>query len=114
MTPKNDQTVLEVKDVKQWYTQKLTSKKNGKTVRKQTVKAVDGVSFTLKKGEILGVIGESGCGKSTLGRVLVHLEKCTAGEIRLFGENTTEMLKKDPLRFRRPGWHAPGPRGGVL
>ena len=93
--------VLEVKDVRQWYTQKLTVKRNGKTTHKQTVKAVDGVSFSLKKGEILGVIGESGCGKSTLGRVLVHLEKCTGGEIRLFGESAEEMLKKDPLRFRR-------------
>ena len=101
MAGTENSVVLEVKDVKQWYSQRLTSKKNGKTVHKQTVKAVDGVSFSLKKGEILGVIGESGCGKSTLGRVLVHLEDCTSGEIRLFGENTSEMLKKDPLRFRR-------------
>ena len=93
--------VLEVKDIKQWYTQKLTIKKDGKTTHKQTVKAVDGVSFALKKGEILGVIGESGCGKSTLGRVLVQLEKPTAGEIRLFGESAVDMLAKDPLRFRR-------------
>ena len=95
------ENVLEVKDIKQWYTQKLTIKKDGKTTHKQTVKAVDGVSFSLKKGEILGVIGESGCGKSTLGRVLVRLEKPTAGEIRLFGESAEEMVKKDPLRFRR-------------
>ena len=68
---------------------------------KQTVKAVDDVSFTLKKGEILGVIGESGCGKSTLGRVLIRLEEPTGGEVYFEGESARELLKKDALGFRK-------------
>ncbi len=94
-------SVIEVNDITKWYIQKKVVKKDGKTSRKQNIKAVDGVSFSLDKGEILGIIGESGCGKSTLGRVLIRLEEPTSGEIRFPGEPASEISDKDPLRFRR-------------
>jgi ABC-type glutathione transport system ATPase component len=62
------------------------------------VKAVDGVSFELRKGETLGVVGESGCGKSTLGRLLIGLEKPTDGSIKLLGH---EMAGLKPSALRR-------------
>jgi peptide/nickel transport system ATP-binding protein len=65
-----------------------------------TVKAVDGVSFTLKRGESVGLLGESGCGKTSLGRVLVRLEEITEGSARFDGEEIKELKGADLQRFR--------------
>ncbi|WP_040214521.1 oligopeptide/dipeptide ABC transporter ATP-binding protein [Clostridium polynesiense] len=93
--------VISVKNVTKWYIQKKVTKQNGKTSKKQTIKAVDGVTFSLQKGETLGVIGESGCGKSTLGKLLIALEDPTTGDILINGTSTKELIKKDRLAFRR-------------
>jgi len=58
------------------------------------VKAVDDVSFTIARGETLGLVGESGCGKTTTGRCILQLEKPTAGEIIFEGQNLAELDRK--------------------
>lgn len=62
--------------------------------------AVDDVSFTISKGETLGVVGESGCGKSTLGRTLIHLQEATGGKVFLKGEDITHVKGHDLKRIR--------------
>ncbi|WP_030982693.1 ABC transporter ATP-binding protein [Streptomyces sp. NRRL WC-3744] len=75
----------------------------GILVRKQVgaVRAVDGVDFTLDKGETLGIVGESGCGKSTVAKMLVSLERPTAGAIRYKGEDITRLSGRALKAVRR-------------
>src|SRR5687768_4628378 len=65
------------------------------------VQAVDGVTLDLHRGETLGLVGESGCGKSTLSRVLMGLEKATAGSVKLHGEELVGMSEKRLRKIRR-------------
>jgi peptide/nickel transport system ATP-binding protein len=66
------------------------------------VKAVDGVSFTLARGEVLGLVGESGSGKTTLGRALLHLAPVSGGRLEFDGQDVTDLSEREfrPLRRR--------------
>ena len=83
--------MLEVQDLKKYF-----------QVGAGMLHAVDGVTFSIQKGETLGVVGESGCGKSTLGRVLLHLIDNTGGRILYNGEDITKVnrVKLSELRQR--------------
>ncbi|MEW9122832.1 MAG: dipeptide ABC transporter ATP-binding protein [Thermotaleaceae bacterium] len=97
MDVKNQEIILEVKNLKKYF-----------PVRKgffggdtQYVQAVDDVSFHIRKGETLGLVGESGCGKSTTGRTIIRLYEPTGGDIIFNGAEIGMMKEKELLPFRK-------------
>jgi oligopeptide transport system ATP-binding protein len=94
----DDDVILEVTDLKMHF-----PVGSGFLSRKPTgyVKAVDGVSFTVKRGETLGLVGESGCGKTTTGRCILQLYKPTAGKVKFEGQELTELSTKAMRAMRR-------------
>ena len=97
-----NKTLVEVKNLKEYFnisTGVFSSK---------PLKAVDDVSFSIRKGETLGLVGESGCGKTTVGRTILHLYKPTAGEVIFDGKpvktrrDIMEYRKKTAMVFQDP------------
>ena len=89
-------TLLRVEDLKIYYP--VAGSGFGK---KEFIKAVDGVTFEVKKGEVFGIVGESGCGKSTLGRGVCKLENLTSGHVYLDGEDITEYNDRRMRSIRK-------------
>ncbi len=98
----NQTPLIEVKDLKEYFNISMGM------FRSKPLKAVDGVSFSINKGETLGLVGESGCGKTTVGRTILHLYQPTGGEVWYNGKkletpaDINEFRKKATMVFQDP------------
>jgi oligopeptide transport system ATP-binding protein len=95
---KSADTLVSIKDLKMYFpiTQGIIFQK-----KVGDIKAVDGLSFDIKRGETLGLVGESGCGKSTTGRAILQLYRPTAGAVEFEGQDLTELKGENLRKMRR-------------
>ncbi len=94
--PPDPDAILEIRHLKKHFVLKKTF--TGKPL--STLKAVDDVSFKIKKGETLGIVGESGCGKTTMGRTILKLHQPTEGQIFFEGKDIAKYKSKDMIPLR--------------
>ncbi len=90
--------IMDVQDLKKYYPM---SKGSFSKEGKKTLKALDGVSLQICKGEIFGIVGESGCGKSTLGRAMLRLFDVTDGKILFEGNDITHLSRRQMKNYRK-------------
>lgn len=95
------QPILQVQNLQQHFTLESSFLQQLFGQGKTTIKAVDGINFTLYPGETLGLVGESGCGKSTLSRTILQLIKPTGGTATFLGQDLTKLSAKQMKRMRR-------------
>lgn len=88
--------VYEIKNLKKYYEINL-----GLFKKPKIIKAVNGVSFNVKKGEVLSIVGESGCGKSTTAKLILKIEKPTGGQILFEGEDITKLTHHELSEYRK-------------
>ena len=92
--------ILEVRDLKKYFKSPTG-----------TLHAVDGVNFSIRRGETLGLVGESGCGKSTIGRLILGLHQSTSGEILFNGQDICKIHWGDHRGTAADSRKGPKPRG---
>ena len=94
----NNEALIKVRDLKKYFP--IT---RGIIARKHVgnVKAVDGISFDIKRGETLGLVGESGCGKSTTGRAILNLHKPTSGSVIYKDTDLAPLSRKNMVKYRK-------------
>ena len=93
----SDPVLLQARNLKKYF----SAESSNYSRSSQTVRALDGVSFTLREGETLGLVGESGCGKSTAARTVLRLIEPTAGEVYFRGQNLFELSHNNLRSLRK-------------
>ncbi len=90
-TARQTDNIIEVTDLCKYF----------RVSRKATLKAVDHVNLTIRRGETLGLVGESGCGKTTCGRTMIRLYNPTSGTVKFNGQDISKLSGKELLQFKK-------------
>ena len=101
LAPETGDVLFDIKDLEVYFPIQQGFFKSMVATEKKFVKAVDHISFQIKKGEILALVGESGCGKTTTGRTLLRLEDATGGEIIYKGKPVQKFSGKELREYRK-------------